>query len=242
MSDMKLTHLAVQLCMNTRLEVINKEKIISLFQKCSTIKGIQLNICSYLRSCLGYSKCSPSSNVYSYYPSLEYCYLECRGRCRTNHTFVLEVINSCKQLKCVTVDVVFGKSLNPAQNDNLQQLCITLCYIYYCDNFVDVFDIFMSSVSAHGGLICVYLLVNSLSTEGITTLVRNSPKLCKLYVKANYLYDVNGQNLNKDDVQDFSATLKKKFSYRKLFNAGYYEICTSGFPPPPPDDLSPLWN
>jgi len=98
----------------------------------------------------------------------------------------------------------------------------------------------MRSVSAHGGLVCVYLSVNGLTTEGITTLVRNSPKLIKICVKARHLYDMNGQRLNQRDVQDFSATLKKMFSNRKLFNVGYClineRLCQ------PPDDLLPLWN
>jgi len=64
LSDMKLTHLAVQLCMNTRLEVTNKEKIISLFQKCLTITGIQLNVCSNFSSCLSYSKYSVHTELH----------------------------------------------------------------------------------------------------------------------------------------------------------------------------------
>ena len=211
-----------------------------MFQKRWTIIGIQFGLCDNFSSCL--RDTSPDSDVFSYFPSLHYCYLEHdKFFGYTKHTFVLDVINNCKELKCVTIDVlVVGVPLTSAQNHNLQQLYIRMDN--YGDPFDDVPDVFMSSVSAHGGLVRVYLVVYSLTTEGITTLVRISPKLIEFYAKPRNLYDVNGQSLDQHDIQVFKATLKRMFTNRKLFNVGYYEVDTGGWQVPLPEDLSPLWN
>jgi len=63
LSDMKLTHLAIDYC-NLTLKCLNKEKLIAFLRKCSTIKGIH---------------CDHTVNgkaMLSYFKSLEYCYLE----------------------------------------------------------------------------------------------------------------------------------------------------------------------
>ena len=65
-------------------------------------------------------------------------------------------------------------SLSSTHNHNLQQL--------YIDSInTDVPDDFMTSVSAHGGLVHVVMFARSLTVEGVTSLVRNSPKLITLY-------------------------------------------------------------
>ena len=65
-------------------------------------------------------------------------------------------------------------SIHLAHNKNLQKL-----YIY--SPHTDVSDNFMTSVLAHSELEYVVMEVETLKVEGITSLVRNSPKLIKLY-------------------------------------------------------------
>ena len=80
----------------------------------------------------------------------------------------------------------------------------------------------MTSVSTHGGLVHVGMNDRSLTAEGITSLVRNSPKLIILCLYASRVH-VDGNVIN------FNATLKKMFSERKLFTAGYYSVMRSVF-------------
>jgi len=58
--------------------------------------------------------------------------------------------------------------------------CHNLQELYIHSPYTDVHDEFLTSVSAHGGLIHVTMSVRSLKNEGATCLVRNSPKLITL--------------------------------------------------------------
>jgi len=63
----------------------------------------------------------------------------------------------------------------------------------------------MASVSSHGGLLHVVMMVRSLTAEGITSLVRNSPKLITLDLRA---IDIHHKDV---DVDFFSPKLKAIF-------------------------------
>jgi len=86
---------------------------------------------------------------------------------------------------------------------NLQQLCISSEYTHLNDNFMDM-------VSAHGGLIHVAFFVHSVSDEGITTPINNSPNLLTfgLHQESNCL----------------GASLDMKFTHRKLFTSGSFDL------------------
>ena len=91
----------------------------------------------------------------SYFPSLNYCYLD-YGK----PTIVQDVINNCKELKCVRFNLHCHPSLHSSTyNHNLQQLCICFSANY------DVPDDFMTSVSAHGRLVHVVTEVETLTAE-----------------------------------------------------------------------------
>jgi len=96
----------------------------------------------------------------------------------------------------------------------------------------------MTSVSAHGGLVHVVMRVRSLTFVGITSLVKNSPKLTSLFL------DVSDQAMidRTEIVQNYSTKLKKKIPNRRLFTAGlytfgYYDIKSVLLDM----DLHPLW-
>ena len=101
----------------------------------------------------------------SYFPSLNYIY-------STDHpgllsTIVHNVIKNCKEIKYASFrQIRLSQSLSSTYNQTHQQL-----YIDSPDT--DVPDNFMTSVSAHGGLLHVSMRVRSLTIEGITSLVRN---------------------------------------------------------------------
>ena len=199
--DMKLTHLAVDFCV-LESEAANKEKLICLYQNCWTVRGLQ---CCYCDHC----GCEDSV-LLSYFPSLNCCYFE---YFQDVPTFVqMDVINSCKEVKSITVHCMRQISLNvPAHNRNLQQL-----FIYSTDT--DIVDDFMTSVSAHGGLVHVVMLVGSLTAEGITSLVRNSPNLITLNLRARTIFH---ECVN---VETFNAKIKRTFYRRRLFTSGHYVV------------------
>ena len=62
------------------------------------------------------------------------------------------------------------------------------------------------------------MMVNSFTVEGITSLVRNSPKLITLYLQVSVM-DVG--------VEYFNATIEKLIWNSKLFTAGRYELVVS---------------
>ena len=169
----------------------------------------------------------------SYFLSLNYCYLYLFDE--SSPTIVQDVISNCTELK-VLYCIRLHLSLNLAHNHNLQQL-----YIDSPDHgsyITDVPDHFMTSVSAHGGLVHVVMRVHSLTFKGISSLVRNSPKLITLHLC------VEAKHLN---VENFNSSLKKMFWNRKLFTAGHCMIDVDKFPDQAvlreqDTDLLPLWG
>jgi len=92
----------------------------------------------------------------------------------------------------------------------------------------------MTSVSAHGGLVHVIMMVRSLTAEGITSLVMNSPKLIKLCFNLNRSVVFNVMNCNTE--------LRKKFRHRKLLSADLYSLSSDIIEDVLCDtDLRPLW-
>ena len=103
-------------------------------------------------------------------------------------------------------------------NCYLEQLCIQ-------SNSVDITDTFMESVSAHGGLVHVVLQGKSVTGDGVTALIENSPNLVTCHISAYHIcasaLASAGVYLN---LTDFKMTLKKIFCNRKLFSFGIYYL------------------
>ena len=75
----------------------------------------------------------------------------------------------------------------------------------------------MDTVSAHSGLIHVALFINSATTNGITTLIRNSPYLLTFGLCEQKQY-------KESYLESLSTSLHKKFAKRKLFTVGLFGI------------------
>jgi len=211
LSGMNLTHLAVQFCILTA----KKGKLVHLYQKCLTVRGIELH---YVHN--GCGSCATITNADAlplpYFPLLNYCSLRAH-KSYTVPTVVQDVIDNCKGLKCVSFNLDSVKvSLKVVHNHNLQQL-----YIY--SPRTDVPDNFLTSVSSHGGLVHVVMSVRSLTIEGVTSLVRNSPKLITLFIILS-LYDVKDCSPEIVDTLEINATVKRMFCHRRLFRVGCYSM------------------
>ena len=75
----------------------------------------------------------------------------------------------------------------------------------------------MDTVSAHGGLIHVSFYVHSVSSEGITTLIKNSLNLLSFRLHEHKEHTENYCSL-------LSTSLGKKFADRKLFTLGLFSL------------------
>jgi len=78
----------------------------------------------------------------------------------------------------------------------------------------------MSSVSAHGGLVHVFLSVSSVSVVGISMLIENSPKLLTFYSALEIRHENSEQQLTDKEFVEFEWTLRQKYCNRKIFNVG----------------------
>jgi len=217
---MKLTHLAIDYCNLTSI-VENKKRLIALFKKCFTIIGIQCDFKDHY--CFGKS-------ALSYFRSLEYCYIECRDFSPAVY-ISLDILKYCGELKYVTVRAL-NLRLILAHNSKLQE-------IYIQALVTDVPDDFMTTVSAHGGLVHVAMEVRSLTADGIKFLVNNSPKLTTLHLRLRR--NVTG----KVD----EGMLKIRFSNRKVFtctpgycNINYSQYSLSCLLQQQKTNCAPLWN
>ena len=208
LSDMELTHLAVDLCILLPSVEDDKIKLIGLFQKCKSLQALE--------SLISCGRCtstfvSSSLSILSHFSALvhfqynEFCYHYCP-------TALHDIISSCNQLKYLifTEESMHRHYVTPSPVYTLEQLFIDSTYL-------DLPNDFMDSTSAHGRLVHVVLYVRSVTTEGIMVLVTNSPNLLTF----NAFLD--------DDVfelldQDLEANLKAKLSDRNLFKYGSYLV------------------
>ena len=126
------------------------------------------------------------------------------------HNDMIDVISQCKlrYFGCMLVKSKTFSTVVQNPNQCLQHLSITS----YGSRITDVF---MDSVSAHGGLESVFVSVFSLTVDGITAVIRNSPKLYIFDVYTELIFSVEN---NKADLKVFKDTLKVKFLHRKLIS------------------------
>jgi len=203
LSSMKLTQLAVELCILKPLVRNDTDKLISRFQKCSSVRGIE----TYGEFCV---ECGDINDdrpfLLSHFPSLQYCRLSSEQP-ESAH----EIITTCRELKYFKCNCIEYLTLSSACNYNLEQLCIG-------SEDTDLDNTFMDTVSAHGGLVHVFFSVNSVPGEGITALIENSQKLltCNIFT----ITQVHNSKGVKVNLKVLKATLKASFSQRKLFTCG----------------------
>ena len=101
----------------------------------------------------------------------------------------------------------------------------------------------MTTISAHCGLVNVVLRVRSVTSEGVTVLVENSPKLLILHLS---IYDEIRSDKEERSISpgQFMANLKQIFSHRKLFmvNGCILKAVDYSIIPVNDTDLFSLWS
>ena len=208
LSNMKLIYLSTDIAFlgsSVKIEDIQKKQLAALFAQCTALQAIELHFSYGSRSVV-----ESNSNIYkllSHFPSLEY-YRLCHGS--EQSSCAEEVLTSCKSLRYFYCYSSVKLSLPSTSNKNLQQLCIS-------SRTTDLDDNFMDTISNHGGLIHVALFVHSVTTNGITTLIRNSPDLLT--------FGLGEQKQYKESyLKSLNTSLHKKFTKRKLFTIGLFGI------------------
>ena len=193
LSGMRLTYLSIDTFSSSRMDDEQEKQLAALFRQCRTLQALQLHA----------PKAGGWYKLLSHFPSLEYLSIGSSQR----STCVQEILAACNKLRYFRIHFDTFAKFPPltVHNSNLQELCIL-------SHSTDLDDKFMDSVSAHGGLVHVVLLVNSMTANGIASLIKNSPNLltCLLgFCKKNKKY-----------FNSLSASLGKKFRHRKLYTSG----------------------
>ena len=155
---------AVAVAVESMLELGN------LFMRCRGLQALELSNANLgMQTRYEYHTRGDNYRLLFCFPSLKYC----RVISSLEYFCVETILNACKGLKYFYCHCSLQESLLPQTPiNNLQQLCVSSDLTdLACDNR------FMKAVSAHGGLIHVVFLVNSVSFSGITTLINNSPNL-----------------------------------------------------------------
>jgi len=240
LSDMKnLTYLALETCLFGVCATTNVQhvyKLFDLFQKCSRLQALQFwysfEPCFECLAC--HSQIRLVWALLSYFPVLRHCRYS-----SDDPDSVQDIITSCKELTCLSCHRNERLSLSSVGNSNLQQLSIL-------SDDTDIPDVFLETVSAHGGLVHVAFAVNSVTIEGIASLIENSHELQTLVVFTHQSL-CNKQGL-KVNLKEFKTRMKRKFTYRKLFTVGSFKLTQNNESVIyhlndylPNSDLSSLW-
>jgi len=206
----KLTHLAINLCAlnpsypfdDYRKEFINK------FKSCHSLQALEIHCCDRIYCCRQKNK----DYLFSYFPSLTYC----RMIDFPYYPGFVHAINNCHQLKCLYEESEIAFFILPGLSNNchLQQL--------YIDLLISLPDELVNTLSAHGRLECVILLVWSITFSSIITLIKNSPNLTLLCISTRE--PLCNHNKNYGSYED---KVKKMFSYHKLFAVGNFKVESS---------------
>ena len=147
---MRLTHLAVDIHITEPSTADEKDKMIKLYQKLVTRIAIELHCLDWYWDHLEYNGWSI---LVVHVPFPESCFILC-----IEPIGMQGVFNTCKNLKYLTCQHARGEMFLTANCYSLQELCF----------HSETIEIFMSTISAHGGLVHVVLDVNSVTSEGIS--------------------------------------------------------------------------
>ena len=223
LSDMKLTHLAVDLWILLPSNENNQYlKLVCLFQKFHRLQALEVQ----KHGDEGFVTESVSNiAILSHFPSLIHLVRI------SNDSVPIDIVSSCKYLKYLRITGTL-KCLSTIFSCNLQQLYIDI-------GRHNLSDEFMRSVSAHGGLIHVKLIVEEVTSEGVTALITNSPNLLTFQA---FLFFYSGDTFHLGNV------LCGKFSCRKIFKCGGYQVdkingsIAGDYLWKPVGELVSLWN
>jgi len=231
--DMRLTYLAIEVCVlipRKRYKHI-KVTFAALYQKCFNLKALEFGYQFTCEECRLLADRQGELLLLSNFTSLVYVFASYQPN------VLQDITSGCKMLKYLNYS---GNSFDcPSSlvvSSKLEQLCLL-------SNFTEIPNTFMNSISAHGGLMYVFLCTFRITGDGIHTLIQNSPKLLTCQI---YAHEFHGSpTLPLINLRDFKMALKKSFPRRKLFTCGNYRLVRQRFIESPDysdTDLTSLWS
>ena len=186
----------------------NRRNLIRIFQDYASLKVLEV-----------FYNPGGSLDLASYFPSItSYRLVECfpsnifRISNRGFGDYHLKAILDHKYLRCVYLSVGLREVFSHCCNcSSLQQL--------YIDSLITVLEeTFVDALCSHGGLEHVILSVKSLTAKSIDSIIEKSPNLITLYIFLNKEVFLNSELI------PLIASIKTKFSKRRLFNGGNFDL------------------
>jgi len=211
----KLRYLSIGVCLfgvGLSTDLLYVHNCCNLFWKFSNLEGIEFCLC--WGTCWGCLSCEAEIRwvwvFLSSFRSLKHCIFDC-----DDSDSVQSILTSCEEVQYLHCHCYENLSLSSVYNSNLRELSIV-------SHETDVPDIFLETVSAHGGLIHVALAVNSATIEGLSSVIEHSPKLLTFVV---YTYkSIGNAQCMKVNLTKFKSEMKRKYFRRKIFSVGKYEV------------------
>ena len=204
---LKLIYLAIDLCA-LMPDKQATEEIVNLYQKCSSLKALEIKYCENCHEHQSFSLLAKFSSLLHLLINTLYF----------NHpTAVTDIISACTTLRFL----IYSTNSNFDLSSSLMLNSHSLEELHLDVIEVDIPDIFMEYVSCHGGLVHVFMTVNLVTTSGVEILVQNSPKLISFYITSTRIYDSSGDQAN---LQYFKRMLKKKHGNRQLFTSNSFNV------------------
>ena len=215
LSDMKLTHLAIDLCLLKHDDSV-KDRFKCLFSRCCFLQAIELfNFdppCSY---CENFE--TEDLLQLAYFSKLSHCKIDmCHFQCSVVH----DALAGCNALSTLHIR---------CSSMYFLPLSITSCILSrYCalkrlcllSDCAVISEDFMKTVSAHNGLEQVVLLAHEITFRGIIALVKNSSMLVTFRAAVCVAVEQDGI----PDLKMLKATLMNSFPHRKIFTIGSYKV------------------
>ena len=223
---MRLSELAIEACMikcdgrNAKFVEsasgdcsagVKRQKLNHMFQRYFSLQVLELRFnhqsCYYL-----------SDNellLVTNFPSITYYRLCSLPSNNCHHT--LKQIFGQKYLRCLFL----SKNKCGKLSLSLEGHCSSLQQLYIHSRDTVPTEAFVDALCGHGGLEHVILWVKSLTAKSIENMIEHSSNLLTFHV---YLYS---RAFLTSELKDLTATFKAKFSRRKLFNGGNFEIRVS---------------
>ena len=212
---------------------VKRQKLNHMFQTYSSLQVLEVrNQHFHYQPC-----CNPSDNellLLTNFPSITYYRL--RGLPSNNCYHTLKRIFDQKYLRYLFL----SKTISGKLSLSLEGYCSSLQQLYISSADTVPTETFIDALCGHGGLEHVILYFKSLTAKSIENMIEHSSNLVTFRI---YLYS---RAFLKSQLKQLTASIKEKFSKRKLFNGGNFGIKVSyhatGVEVNDDTDLSSVWD
>ena len=240
----RLTQLAIEACMinisgtsvvGDRSVQTKRQKFNHMFQTYSSLQVLEVgtqNRKFYFQSC--HNPSDHELSLLTNFPSITYyrlCHLPSNNCCYT-----LKQIFGQKYLRCLFL----SKTKSGKISLTLEGHCSSLQQLYIGSRDTVPTETFIDALCGHGGLEHVILCFKSLTAKSIENMIERSSNLVTFRV---YLCS---RAFLKAQLKQMIAAMKEKFSKRKLFNTGNFDIKVSyrysGVDVNDDTDLASVWD